>query len=78
MNKQDVFDSFHQQIAQRCITHDGYEWGVTGKYCRITILGDGNLDLWLCNSQNIAKGLGMRRINRILSILSKKKAVKCH
>ena len=72
MTRQDVFDYFDQQIAQRCITHDGYEWGVTGKYCRVTILDDGNLDLWLCNPQNIAKGLGTRRMNRILSILSEK------
>ena len=72
MTKREVFHYFNQQIAQRCITHYGYEWGVTGKFCRITFLDDGNLDLWLCNPHNIAQGLGMRRLNRILSILSEK------
>ena len=70
--KKDLYDRFDQRISKKCIKHDGCEWGITGKYCRITPMDGKYWDLWLCNPKDIAKGLGTRRLSRIISILSAK------
>ena len=72
MNKKQIIECFDNKIALRCIQYDGCEWGITGKYCRITPLDGERWDLWLCNPKNIAAGLGARRLNRIIRILSGK------
>ena len=71
-NKSELFNYFDQKISQKCITHDGSEWGISGKYCRITPIDGTKWDLWLRYPAEISKGLGTRRLNRIISVLSEK------
>ena len=72
MNKKQITKSFDNKIAPRCIRYDGCEWGITGKYCRITPLDGERWDLWLCNAENIEEGLRPRRLSNIIRILSEK------
>ena len=70
--KKELSEYFDNKISPKCIKHDGSEYGITGKYSRITPIDGKYWDLWLCNPADITKGLGARRLNRIISILSEK------
>jgi len=67
-----LYEYFDQQISKKSIVHDGSEWGISGKYCRITPIDGTKWDLWLRYPAEISKGLGTRRLNRIISVLSEK------
>lgn len=67
-SKLEVYEQFDQKISKTVILDDGCEWGVTGKFCRIT--PEGHLwDVWLCNPKDIAKGLGTGKRNNIVAAL---------
>ena len=69
-SKKEISKHFDNKISPKWIKSDGSEYGIVGKYCRITPIDGKYWDLWLCNPADIAKGLGTRRLNRIISILS--------
>ena len=45
------------------------EYEIVGKYCRIIMFDDWQIDLWLCNPANMAKGLSKRKLNSLVSAL---------
>ena len=69
MNKQQLFDYFDHKISMTAINSIDGDWLVTGKFCRIGIDEDGQIDLWICNHKDIAKGLGTKKLRNILSTL---------
>jgi len=69
MNKIQLFDYFDQKISMTAINSIDGDWLVTGKFCRIGIDEDGQIDLWICNHKDIAKGLGTKKLRNILSTL---------
>jgi len=69
MNSQsDIYERFDQKISKTVIISDGCEWGITGKFCRITPEGD-KWDVWLCNPKNMVKGLGTGKRNNIVTAM---------
>jgi len=69
MNSQiEVYESFDQKISKLAIVNDGEEWGLTGKFCRVTAEGD-NWDVWLCNPKDLTKGLGTGKRNNIVAAM---------
>ena len=69
MNKKQLFDYFDQKISMTAIQNVHGDWLVTGKFCRIGIDEDGQINLWICNHKDIAKGLGTKKLRNILSTL---------
>ncbi len=78
MNKQQLFDYFDQKISKTAINNIDGDWLVTGKFCRIGIDEDGQVDLWICNHRDITKGLGTRKLRNILSTIKSLTTAKIH
>ena len=74
----ELFDYCDQKISQKCITFDGSEWGITGRFCRITPLDGIYWDLWLCNPKKIADGLSQRMVTSKIAVLEEKSPQKLH
>ena len=71
--KQQLYDDFDGEISKTCLVPDQGEplgYMIQGKYCWIQYGGDGWWNVFICNSTNLAAGLGQRRVNRIARILS--------
>jgi hypothetical protein len=73
LTKQQLYDDFDGKISKTCLVPDQGEplgYMIQGKYCWIQYGGDGWWNVFICNSTNLAAGLGQRRVNRIARILS--------
>ncbi len=68
MSQIEVYEAFDQKISKTVIVSDGCEWGITGKFCRVTPEGN-QWDVWLCNPKDIAAGIGTGKRNNIVEAL---------
>lgn len=75
MNKQDLFNTFHQKISMKAIGKWGEDYCVIGKFCVIAPLSDNKFDLWICNPTDLTTGLGTGKMRNISAVF-KKSAVK--
>ena len=70
MNKSALYEYFNQKIAKSAIQNIDDDWLVVGKYCRVGLDEDGQIDVWICNHKDIPAGLGTRKVKNILSSLN--------
>ncbi len=68
MNKQQIFDAFDGQLSKKAIIQADGVWRIKGKDVEIEYLGDGIWDVYICNRQNMANGVGQRRVNNVLKL----------
>ncbi len=71
MNKQDIYNAFGQNVSLKSIIYRETEYGLQGKYCFIAPLGNNKFDIWIGDPNNLAKGLGQRKLRNIVTKLSK-------
>ena len=62
MNKAELYDFFDQKISQSAIQFIDYEYMVVGKTCRISVDDNGEIDVFICNHDNLTEGLGVRSL----------------
>ena len=62
MNKTELYDFFDQRISQSAIQFIDYEYMVVGKTCRNSVDDDGQIDIFICNHDNLYEGLGTRAL----------------
>lgn len=67
MNLREIFGKDISSSAFKII--DG-ELNIVGRYCRISLEGDGLFDIWICNHADIQKGLSTVRVRNIISRLN--------
>lgn len=70
MTKQELKAITGQAFAHSAYISDGDDSGVTGKYAFATYNGAGVWDVWLRNEDDLAKGLGARKLNNIIDAIS--------
>ena len=68
MTKDDLLKTF-PTVAPSTIKKIDDEYEIVGKFCRIIMFDDGQIDLWLCNPANMVKGLSKRKLNSLVSAL---------
>jgi len=68
MTKDDLLKTF-PTVAPSAIKKIDDEYEIVGKFCRIIIFDDGQIDLWLCNPTDMLKGLSKRKLNRLVDAL---------
>ena len=68
MTKNDLLRTF-PTVSPSVIKKIDDEYEIVGKYCRIIMFDDWQIDLWLCNPTNMAKGLSKRKLNSLVSAL---------
>jgi len=70
LGKSEIFELFEEKISRLAIQERGDEWVIIGKFVIISMM-DGMLDVFICNPSNIREGLGVRKVNNIVSKLEK-------
>ena len=68
MTKNDLLKTF-PTVSPSAIKKIDDEYEIVGKFCRIIMFDDGQIDLWLCNPSNMVKGLSKRKLNSLVSAL---------
>jgi len=68
MTKNDLLETF-PTVSPSVIKKIDDEYEIVGKYCRIIMFDDWQIDLWLCNPANMSKGLSKRKLNNLVSAL---------
>jgi len=68
MTKNDLVKTF-PTVSPSVIKKIDDEYEIVGKYCRIIMFDDWQIDLWLCNPANMGKGLSKRKLNSLISAL---------
>ena len=71
MNKTDIYNAFDGKISNTAIQRFDDEWRIVGKWCYVATddeIGD-VWDIWICNPNDIAKGLSQRRVRSIILAL---------
>jgi len=68
MTKNDLLKTF-PTVSPSAIKKIDDEYEIVGKYCRIIMFDDWQIDLWLCNPANMVKGLSKRKLNSLVSVL---------
>ena len=68
MTKNDLLETF-PTVSPSVIKKIDDEYEIVGKYCRIIMFDDWQIDLWLCNPANMDKGLSKRKLNSLVSAL---------
>ena len=68
MTKIDLIKTF-PTVSPSAIKVIDDEYEIVGKFCRIIMFDDGQIDLWLCNPANMVKGLSKRKLNNLVSAL---------
>ncbi len=68
MTKNDLLETF-PTVSPSVIKKIDDEYEIVGKYCRIIMFDDWQIDLWLCNPANMSKGLSKRKLNSLVSAL---------
>ena len=68
MNKSQLHIFFDMQISLSAIHKRYGEWVIVGKFCIIAV-EDSLIEIWLCNTKDIAEGLGTRSIKNRLDAL---------
>jgi len=68
MTKNDLLETF-PTVSPSVIKKIDDEYEIVGKYCRIIMFDDWQIDLWLCNPANMVKGLSKRKLNSLVSAL---------
>ena len=68
MTKIDLLETF-PTVSPSVIKKIDDEYEIVGKFCRIIMFDDGQIDLWLCNPANMSKGLSKRKLNNLVSAL---------
>lgn len=69
MNKRQYYSLFDGQISNTAIHNINGEWQIVGKWCRVSIEQDGQIDLFICNTSDMYAGLGTRKLQNIISSL---------
>ncbi len=72
ISKSQIFHAFGERISITAIQNIAGEWMIKGKWCFIAPDdGKGEVwDIWICNSDNLCKGLGQRKVKNILHTLN--------
>ena len=68
MTKNDLLETF-PTVSPSAIKKIDDEYEIVGKFCRIIMFDDWQIDLWLCNPANMSKGLSKRKLNNLVSAL---------
>ena len=68
MTKIDLIKTF-PTVSPSAIKKIDDEYEIVGKFCRIIMFDDWQIDLWLCNPANMSKGLSKRKLNSLVSAL---------
>ena len=68
MTKNDLLEIF-PTVSPSVIKKIDDEYEIVGKFCRIIMFDDWQIDLWLCNPSNMVKGLSKRKLNNLVSAL---------
>ena len=68
MTKIDLIKTF-PTVSPSAIKKIDDEYEIVGKFCRIIMFDDWQIDLWLCNPANMSKGLSKRKLNNLVSAL---------
>ena len=68
MTKNDLLEIF-PTVSPSVIKKIDDEYEIVGKFCRIIMFDDWQIDLWLCNPANMSKGLSKRKLNNLVSAL---------
>ena len=68
MTKNDLLETF-PTVSPSVIKKIDDEYEIVGKYCRIIMFDDWQIDLWLCNPANMFKGLSKKKLNSLVSAL---------
>ena len=68
MTKIDLIKTF-PTVSPSAIKKIDDEYEIVGKFCRIIMFDDGQIDLWLCNPANMVKGLSKRKLNSLVSAI---------
>ncbi len=68
MTKNDLLETF-PTVSPSVIKKIDDEYEIVGKFCRIIMFDDWQIDLWLCNPANMSKGLSKRKLNNLVSAL---------
>jgi len=68
MTKNDLLQTF-PTVSPSAIKIIDDEYEIVGKFCRIIMFDDWQIDLWLCNPANMVKGLSKRKLNNLISAL---------
>jgi len=68
MTKNDLLKTF-PTVSPSAIKIIDDEYEIVGKFCRIIMFDEWQIDLWLCNPTNMVKGLSKRKLNSLVSVL---------
>ncbi len=68
MTKNDLLKTF-PTISPSAIKVIDDEYEIVGKFCRIIMFDNGQIDLWLCDPSCMAEGLSKRKLNSLVSAL---------
>lgn len=65
-----VFPNFSPKRAfRRFGAAEAVTFEVTGKWVRVARLDSGAWDVWLCNAAELTRGMGTKRLNRLLGLV---------
>jgi len=70
MNKSQIFKFFDEKISKTCIQESDGIFMVIGKFCKVETYENGNLDIFVCNPTNMAKGLGTGKVRNIMKAIN--------
>jgi len=68
MRKKDLLKTF-PTVSPSTIKKIDDQYEIVGKFCRVIMFDNGQIDLWLCNSKNMFKCLSKRKLNSLVSRL---------
>ena len=71
MTKDKIYRAFDGKLSRKAIIERDGEWVIQGKWCIAAPEADGIWDLWLCHPQDMAAGLGQRKVRNTLKTLQK-------
>lgn len=67
MNQREWVDTLGHLVAKSAIQLVNDEWVIQGKWCIISFIGSDQFDVFICNPQDLAKGLGTRKLHILMS-----------
>ena len=70
MTKTELYEFFNQKISKTAFVLDNDEYMLVGKFCKIAVYENGLIDIWICNTKDLTKGLGTGKVNNIIAGLN--------
>ena len=72
LNRPQLYKFFDEKISKTAMVERDGEWFVKGRWSLISVWGDGEIDIWLCDPSELPNinSLGTGKINNMCTVLA--------